>query len=187
MKYIFSLLFLIIFSCQPLESLEEVVFDNNQLDSISINAKKIEIINLYESKFAEYHIDHSLKFPPVIRLNSWIKDNIKNFGSKNVLKITILDASLKRLEEKDTEAKKFESKDIYKYETFFLVDYNLYDDSNYLIDSANVESYRSTTSGISITISERERIIDELILESIRDFSNQSKNLISQYMADYIL
>ena len=103
------------------------------------------------------------------------------------MKITILDASLKRLEEKDPEAKKFESKDVSKYEMFFLVEYNLYDDSNYLIATANVESYRSTTSGISITISERERIIDELILESIRDFSNQSKNLISQYMADYIL
>ena len=44
-------------------------------------------------------------------------------------------------------------------ELFFLVEYNLYDNSNNLIASTLVEAKRSTTSGVYISIIERENIV----------------------------
>ena len=179
--------FFILLSCQPIEIIEPVVFDNDQLSNISINARNIEIKQTYESKFTDPYLDNSLKYPPVERLKSWIQTNINLFGNNNQLKINIFDASIKKTEEQDLKAKKFEERDIYKYELFYLIEFNLYDDSNYLIASTIVESYRSTTSGRFISILEKEKIIDDLILESLRDITKESKRLINLYMPDYIL
>ena len=179
--------FFVLLSCQPIEIIEPEVFDNDQLSSISINAKNIEIKQTYETKFVEPYIDHSLEYTPVERLKSWIQTNVNTFGKKNKLKINILDASIKKIEEQNLKAKKFEETDIYKYELFYLIEFSLYDDTNYLIASTIVESFRSTTSGRFISILETEKIIDDLILESLRDITKESKRLIILYMSDYIL
>ena len=91
--------FFVLLSCQPIEIIEPVVFDNDQLSSISINAKNIEIEQTYEPKFVDPYIDYSLKHPPVERIKSWIQTNINSFGKNNQLKINILDASIKKTEE----------------------------------------------------------------------------------------
>ena len=54
--------------------------------------------------------------------------------------------------------------------------------SNYLIANTSVESFRSTTSGRYISITEKERIIDDLVLESLRDITKESEKLITEYM-----
>jgi len=179
--------FFVLFSCQPIEIIEPVVFDNDQLSSLSINASNIEIVQTYEPKFVDPYIDYSLKYPPVERLKSWIQTNVNSFGKNNQLKINILDASIKKTEGQNLKAKKFEERNIYKYELFYLIEFNLYDEVDYLIASTIVESFRSTTSGRFISILETERIIDDLILESLRDATNESKRLINLYMSDYIL
>ena len=186
MKIISIFLLLLIFSCQPIEIVEPVIFDNSQLERITIAAKKIEIKPLYETKFADPYIDHSLKNPPVSRLKSWIKENIITFGNENKLIINILDASLKRTEKNNNDAKKFDEKLIYKYDLFFLVEYNLYDDSDFLLANTAVEGFRSTTSGKYISLQETEQIIDDLILLSLFDFSKESKKLIEVYMKEYV-
>lgn len=179
--------FFVLLSCQPIEIIEPVVFDNDQLSSIAINAKNIEIKQTYEPKFTDPYIDHSLEQPPIERIKSWIQNNVNTFGRKNELKINILDASIKKIEEQNLKAKKFEATDIYKYELFYLIEFSLYDDTSYLIASTIVESFRSTTSGRFISILETEKIIDDLILESLRDITKESKRLIILYMSDYIL
>ena len=179
--------FLILISCKPIEIIEPVVFDNEQLSIISINAVNIEIKQTYELKFTDPYIDYSLKYPPVERLKSWIQSNVNSFGTKNLLKIDILDASIKKFEEQDLKAKKFEERDIYKYELFYLIEFNLYDHLNFIIASTIVESFHTTTSGRFVSISETEKIIDDLILESLRDITKESKKLINLYMSDYIL
>ncbi len=187
MKKLIIFICFILISCQPVEMIDSVVFDNTQLSNISISVENIEIIETYESKFSDQYIDHSLDNPPIKRLRSWIQTNINFFGTENKLEINILDASIKKIEERNLNENKFEGKDIYKYELFYLVEYNLYDNSNYLIASTSVESYRSTTSGRFISIFETERILDDLILESLRDFSLESVKLINQYMSNYII
>jgi len=181
------ILFFVLFSCQPIEIIKPVVFDNDQLSTISINAKNIKIEETYEPKFIDPYIDYSLKHPPIERLKSWINTNVNTFGKNNKLTINILDASIKKIEAQDLEVKKFEEKDIYKYELFYLIEFNLYDDSNYLIASTNIESFRSTTSGRFISILETEKIIDDLILESLKDITKESKRLVNLYMPDYII
>ncbi len=185
MKYLF--LFLIILSCSPIEILEPLEFDNTQFTKISMMTKNVVITQQYEPIYQEPYVDHSLKNPPVDRLKSWINTNIITTGLENTLQIRILDASIKRFEEQNIDAKKYETKEIYKYQLFYLVEFNLYDNSDYLLATTIVESNRSTTSGKFISISESERILDDLILESLRDLSNESLELIKNYMKDYVL
>tara|TARA_B100000579_G_C22646850_1_gene764189 strand:+ start:71 stop:634 length:564 start_codon:yes stop_codon:yes gene_type:complete len=187
MRIKYFILFFLVFSCQKIETINPIVFDNSQLKKITIASSVIEINELYEMKFSEPYIDHSLQNSPLERLKLWMNENLNYIGNENKFIINILDASLKRTELNNPEAKKFDEKIIYKYELFYLVEYSLYDNSNFLKASTTVESYRSTTSGMYISLQEKERIIDDLILLCLIDFTEESKKLIEEYMKKYIL
>ena len=67
-----------------------------------------------------------------------------------------------------------------------MVEYELYDDSDFLIANTLVESKRSTTSQKYISINESEIIINELHLNALKDFTKETKLLLSMYMSEYI-
>ena len=72
-------------------------------------------------------------------------------------------------------------------EKFFTsLEYELYDDIDFLIANTLVESKRSTTSQKYISINESEIIINELLLNALKDFTKETKLLLSMYMSEYI-
>ena len=152
--------------------------NNNNLDFTFCN---------YEKKISDPHIGHTLKISPTQRIIDWVNENFKAIGNENNFNVTILDASLTQIQFKNKDAKNLDKKINYKYELFFLVEYNLYDNSNNLIASTLVEAKRSTTSGVYISIVERENIINDLIYQTLVDLTDESKKLITKYMIDFIL
>ena len=78
-------------------------------------------------------------------------------------------------------------KRIILYELFYLIEFSLLDDSGNLVASTLVETSRSTTSGIYISIQEKEIIIDDLIYNSLVDISNETNKLLASYMNNYLL
>ena len=89
---------------------------------------------------------------PSQRIINWVKNNFKAIGNENIFTVTILDASLTQTEIENSEAKNFDEKTNYKYELFYLIEFSLYDDSGNLVASTLVETSRSTTSGIYISM-----------------------------------
>ncbi len=188
MKKIFILFtFLFVFSCQPIEKIDGVVFDNNQFSKFDILSASVEIINIFEKKISNPYIGHTLEVDPSQRIINWVNDNFKAIGNENIFTITILDASLTQTKIQNNEAKNFDEKTNYKYELFYLIEFNLYDDSRNLLASTLVENSRSTTSGLLISIQERETIINDLVYQGLNDISNESKLLIIKYMGEFIL
>ena len=190
LRFKFFLLYFLtlgIFSCQPLEMLDKVAFDYKLLPIIEIAAKQINIIELYESKYAEPYIDYSLNNSPNEYLVEWFKNNIETVGGQNKLTINILDASLEKTEILNVKAKKYAEQSIFLFELNFLVEYVLFDDSDFIIAKTTVEANRTTTSGKYISIMESNLIIDNLILESLRDFSYKTKELMKIYMRNFVL
>ena len=185
-KNVFIILFFI-FSCQPVELLDEVIFENDQLTKISINAKKKSINEVYEISYVDPYIDHSIKNPPVFRLNDWLSENISIFGSQNKLIINIIDASLKRTEREIKNKKKYQEKTEFFYEIRFFVEFELYDDDNFLLAEIKADTKRTTTSSKFISLSEKERVLDTLILEALTDISLKSGELLKKHMPEYLL
>ena len=68
-----------------------------------------------------------------------------------------------------------------------LVEFILYDDSNFLLANTIVESNRTTTSGKYISLHESSIIIDTLILDCLKDFSIKTEQLTKTHMGKYIL
>ena len=187
-KLITNFLFLLtVMACQPIEKVNQIVFDNSQFAYFNILSSSIEIQEIFEKKITDPYIGHTLKINPSERIINWINDNFKPIGNENIFNVTILDASITQTQFENKEAKNFDEKNNYNYDLFYLVEYNLYDDSKNLIASTLVETSRSTTSGIYISIEEKENIIDDLIYQSLVDFSNQTNELILKFMKDYIL
>ena len=183
-----NLIFIFIFfiSCQPVEILSPVDFDNSRLDTISINAKEISINVDYNPIFSEENIEDQLMNSPLKILKSWIDNNIVNYGNENKLSINIIDASILKKEINNIDAKKYEEKTIFLYEVFFLVEYTLYDDNDYLLAITSVESTRSTTSKKYISLNEKEVIINNLLNQSIKDFISETNQQIKLYMGEFL-
>ena len=179
--------FIFILTCQPIEKNQQVVFDNNQFTKFDILSKKIEIKKIFEKKISDPYIGYTLKISPDQRIVNWITDNFNPIGNENNFIVNILDASIIQTEFKIDDAKNFDEKNNFKYEVFYLVEFNLFDNTNNLIASTLVEITRSTTSGVYISIQDKENIINDLVYLALLDLTNESKILILKYMEDYVL
>ena len=187
-KLIISLLFfLILNACQPIEKVNHIVFDNSQFAHFNILSTSVDIDEIFEKKISDPYIGHTLTVNPSQRIINWINNNFKPIGNENIFNVTILDASIIQTQFENKDAKNFDEKNNYLYELFYLIEFSLFDDSGNLVASTLVETSRSTTSGIYISIQEKDNIIDDLIYNSLFDISNESKKLLTNYMANYLL
>ena len=187
-KLIIIILFsLTLFACQPIEKSNNIVFDNSQFANFSILSVSIEIKEIFEIKISDPYIGHTLKVNPSDRIINWINENFEPIGNENIFNDAILDASIIQTQYENKEAKNFDEKKNYLYELFYLLEFSLFDDSGNLVASTLVETSRSTTSGIYISIQEKDNIIDDLIYNSLVDVSNETKKLLINYMGNYIL
>ena len=175
-----------VLSCQPVEILKPVAIDISNFEKISINTKEIEINTKYNPVFAKNNIEDQIQNPPIDIMIKWNKENIIKLGNENKLVINILDASITKNEIENIDAKKYDEKTIFKYELFFLVEYELYDNTGFLKANTTVETSRSTTSQKYISLNETEIIINDLLNLAMRDYINETKKQLSIYMGDYL-
>ena len=186
LKNSFILILLMVLSCQPVEILKPIEIDTSQFDNISINSKDIEINKKYNPVFSPNNIEEQIQKSPIDIIVEWHNKNILKIGNENKLVINILDASITKNEIENVSAKKYEEKTIFIYELFFLVEYELYDNSGFLEANTTVETSRSTTSQKYISLNEVELIINDLLLKAMKDYINEAKNQLSIYMGDYL-
>jgi len=181
------ILIFVLFSCQQIETLDKFTFNYELLPKLTIAAEQKNITSLYDPKFVDPYIDHSLLNSPEQMLNNWINNNISIFGLENNITINIIDASVKKSEIPNIDKKKYEDKIINLFEVMYLVEFILYDDYNNVIANSIVEAKSSITSRKRISLNENQKIIDELIYNCLYDFTNKSKELINIHMKNFIL
>ena len=177
---------ILIISCQPIELISPVEFDYSKLKKVSINASNIVINVKYNPIFSEQNIEDQLKDNPLKIVKNWASENITHFGNQNKFLVNILDASILKKEIENFSTNKYEEKTIYQYEVFILVEYELYNDDDYLLANTTVETSRSTTSKKYISINETEMIINDLLIKALRDFTNETNVMMKLYMSEYI-
>ena len=153
-KSSFTIILFLVLSCQPVEILRPIEIDTSNLDTISIDVQNIKINKKYNSVFSQNNIEEQIQKSPIDVIVEWHNKNILKNGNENKLVINILDASITKNEIENVDAKKYEEKTIYKYELFFLVEYELYDDSGFLMANTTVQTSRSTTSQKYISLNE---------------------------------
>ncbi len=186
LKNSFILIFLVTLSCQPVEILKPIEINTSIFEKISINAEQIEVNKKYNSVFSKSNIEDQIQKSPINLIAEWNSQNILKIGNENKLVINILDASIKKNEIMNVGAKKYEERTIFNYELFYLVEYELYDSSGFLIANTTVETSRSTTSQKYISLNETEIIINDLLILAMKDYINETKNQLSIYMGDYL-
>ena len=179
-------IFFFLISCQPVELLSPIDFDSSKFEQLSINANELIINNKYKSIFSEKNIEDQLTYSPLNYVQKWTKENINIFGNQNKLIINILEASILKKEIENKDAKNYEEKTIFLYEVFYFVEFELYDNSEYLLANTSVQSTRSTTSQKYISLNQSEIIINELLILAMGNYINETKNQLSIYMGDYL-
>lgn len=182
-----SIILFFIFSCQPAEKINDIVFDYSQFTKLSFFANTKKINTLYESKYGDNYIDNTLDKPPSFRIEEWLNKNIDFIGNENFLEINIIDSSLKKSEIANHEKKKYKEKTILLFEASYLVEFILYDDNSSILASTIVEASRTITSGKYISIQESENIIDYLIFLCLKDFSSKAEELLKIHLKNFII
>ena len=180
---------LVLLSCQKTIILEDVVFDNSLLNKITINAESKEIKVSYETMFNEPFIDLVMETMPSTRIISWLDNNISNFGTENKLVIDIHNASITRndINMEVNVAGIIKKQDEYLYELNLEVLFILYNDSNQILATTKTEVLHTTTSKKFISLNQRNQILDNLTLDSLKDLSNKSVELLKIHMFEYML
>ena len=180
---------LVLSSCQNTQLLEDVVFDNSLLNKITVNAENKEINVSYETTFDEPFIDHVMETLPTTRIISWLENNISNFGTENKLVIDIQNASIARkdINSKINVAGIVKKQNEYLYELNLEVFFILYNDSSQILATTKTEVLHSTTSSKFISLNARDRILDNLTKDALRELSNKSVELLKLHMSAYIL
>lgn len=180
------LILIFVLSCQPIEIIKPIQIDNARLAKISINASEIKINNKYDPIFSEKNIEDQILISPINVIQNWMTENIINNGNYNKLIVNIIDASITKEEIENLNAKNFEEKTVFHYTVSYLVEYELYDNSNFLIANTTVESSRSTTSKKYISLNERDIVINNLLHDALKDFIKETKSMMNTYMFGYI-
>ena len=178
---------LILFSCQPNKALKKIEFNKDLFSKISFKTETKIINPVYEARYAEPYIDHSIKFTPLLRVHNWLEQNISTFGSYNKLVIDINDASIIRVEKENEDNKKYQEKFIYFYELNYELLFVLYDDDDLVLATTKVKSKHSTTSSKLISLNEKEIILENLIFDALVDLSSQTELLLKKHMIQYML
>ena len=70
-----------------------------------------------------------------------------------------------------------------KYELVF----SIYNDNNARVAHPVVKATRSTTSLSSISLYERDQILDDLVYKSLKDLAFKSEELSKKYLSEYSL
>ena len=180
---------LVLSSCQNTQLLEDVVFDNSLLNKITVNAENKEINVSYETTLDEPFIDHVMETLPTTRIISWLENNISNFGTENKLVIDIQNASIARkdINSEINVAGIVKKQNEYLYELNLEVFFILYNDSSQILATTKTEVLHSTTSSKFISLNERDRILDNLTKDALKELSNKSVELLKLHMSAYIL
>ena len=149
----------------------------------------VKVNNEYKLILYEPYVDYLLETSPAQRIKDWIDSNIKGFGVERKLVIIIKKASITESyiesEEKIVGIVK-KNKEI-KYNLEYLATFNIYDDYDNLLAYTEVKSKRSTTSSSSISLYEKEKILNDLVYKSLKDFTLKSQELSKKYLNEYIL
>ena len=97
-----------------------------------------------------------------------------------------MDASITKKEINNEDAKKYEEKTIFLFEINYLVEFELYDDSNFLLGNTSIETSRSTTSSKNISLNEIDLITNDLIFNALNDFTKEIKSMLKLYISEYV-
>jgi len=187
-KFFFILLFIFgLLSCQSNIVLEKTNLEYNKLPKFIFISESKEVINNYKTTFERSHFEQSIKNPPIFYLNNWFDNNIKTIGVENKLVISILNASILKKIIPNPDLKKYQEKNILLFESEYVVEYLLYDDSNFLLASALVETKKTITSSKNISLEDSDRIVENLIFQCLSELTNKSHELILLHMKNFIL
>ena len=181
-------IFLILSSCQSNQNYDDVIFDYSQFNSITFLVDSIEIQNNYSSTYEEKNIDYIMENSPSKRLIEWINNNVKGLGAENKLVIMINNASIES-KKNESEIKLLgitKKKNEILYELKYEAKFNLYDNSNNLIGETEVKTTRSTTSSSNISLLERDRVLDNLVKNSLKDFADKANKTSIEFLGKYI-
>lgn len=165
---------------------EEMAYGH--LPPLVFNVGRIEVVDDYRAPLVEPNVEHRFPTPPAVAIKRWVTDRVQAAGAGDILRITIRDASAKRVEletNQDLEAW-FTTEQAERIDARVDVQFQIVDDDGTEGSYAVAEAVRARTLPEGATLNERDQVYFDLTAALINDFNASMEQAIRQYLGDHL-
>lgn len=167
--------------------LPEITFE--QSPKLTFAASNVETVVEYQPSAQPPHVELSIPQPPLVVAQRWARDRVALDNSQqHTVRVIIKKASVTDTDLKKTPGLRgnFTEDQIARFDTDVEMAVELRDARGFRLAEASASARRATSMSEKANLNDRDRIIHDLVRETMMDVNRELERNIRQYMALYV-
>lgn len=167
--------------------LPEITFENQP--KLTFAASNVETVVEYQPTAQPPHIELNIPQPPQVVAQRWARDRVAPDNSQqNTVRVVIRKASVTETDLRKTPGLRgnFTEDQIARFDTDVEMSVQLHDVRGFRLAEASASAKRSNSMREDATLNDRDRIIHDLVRETMMDINRELERNIRQYMPLYV-
>lgn len=168
-------------------TLPDITFE--QSPTLIFAASRVESLTDFQPSFAAPHIEHMLAQPPARVAERWARDRLRHDASQpNTVQVHIRDASVIEQDIAKTPGLRgnFTTDQVARFEVSIAITIELRNERGFRLGEVTGTAKRSNTLSEKATLNDRERLIHDLIRQTMIDVDAQLEKNARAYMPLYV-
>lgn len=191
-KHLFlGVLMLVLTACQTAPAqMSQTTMTFSHLAPISLDVAQIEVYDEFESVYKAPFVDFQFPIPPLKAVHQWVNDRMQPNGRSNLLRVTIVDASVKevRLPKRSGFMDWFYVEPSERYEGHLLVKMDVLGGGRALSESSiTIEVARNQSALESASLADREALYIQLTQDLMQLFNLEAERQINAHFSRYLM
>lgn len=174
-------------STPPRPMLQEITFE--QSPKLTFAASNVETVVEYQPTAQPPHIELEIPQPPLVVAQRWARDRVALDNSQqNTVRVVIRRASVTEADLKKTPGLRgdFTTDQVARIDTDVEMAVELRDGRGFRIAEASASARRSNSISEDATLNDRDKIIHDLVRETMMDVNRELERNVRQYMPLYV-
>ncbi|HEX6958649.1 MAG TPA: hypothetical protein VF194_11745 [Ferrovibrio sp.] len=174
-------------STPPRPVLQEITFE--QYPKLTFTASNVETVVEYQPTAQPPHIELEIPQPPLVVAQRWARDRVALDNTQpNTVRVVIRKAAVTEADLKKTPGLRgnFTTDQVARIDTEVEMAVELRDGRGFRIAEASASARRSNSIGEDATLNDRDRIIHDLVRETMMDVNRELERNVRQYMPLYV-
>jgi len=159
------------------------------LPKIELAAASVEVVQSYRSPAKAPNIEHQLPTPPGTAAAQWARDRLHAAGGTNLVRVSILDASVIEVPLKRSEGLRgvITTDQSERYDGTLQIRIEMLAPDRRRLAMVESRATRSRSVAENITLAERERVWFRLTEDMMNDINTSLETQIRQYFAQWLV
>lgn len=171
----------------PRQVLPEITFVHEPV--LTFQAQTVDVVQEYKPTFAAPQIEHLIAQPPARVAERLVRDRFRlDTAAPNSLRVIVREASVTEQDLTKTPGLRgsFTTDQVARFEVAVAVAVELRDQRGFRVGEASASAKRSNTLSEKATLNDRDRLIHDLVRETMTDLDRELERNLRAYMPLYV-